>query len=199
MKKFFFFLVLSVVFSLIVHPVVLSAKEDGLMAKAMLSPTKGNKVQGAVEFVQTQKGIWVHAEVMGLSPGLHGFHIHEFGDCSAPNGASAGGHFNPKKKPHAGPEAENRHVGDLGNLEADKKGRAVYRRFFPGMKLEGKEGIIGRSVIVHEKEDDLKSQPAGAAGERVACGVIGWAKASEKEHAQSGSEKSAHSGSESKK
>ena len=114
----------------------------------------------------------IKAEVLGLTPGNHGFHIHEIGDCSDPAGKSAGGHFNPAMTDHGGHGAAVRHVGDLGNLEADETGKALLEVTDKMVDFEGANSIIGRSVIVHEKEDDLTSQPTGAAGARVACGII---------------------------
>ncbi|RMD89282.1 MAG: superoxide dismutase family protein [Calditrichaeota bacterium] len=145
-------------------------------AVAVLHPTEGHQVHGIVTFTKEANGIRVVADVEGLTPGKHGFHIHEFGDCSKPDATSAGGHFNPEGNPHAGPEAAKRHVGDLGNLEADESGKAHYDRVDTHLALGGTNSIIGRAVIIHEKEDDLTSQPTGAAGARVACGVIGIAK-----------------------
>jgi superoxide dismutase, Cu-Zn family len=145
-------------------------------AVAVLHPTRGNDVTGTVTFSRTPNGIEVTADVMGLSPGQHGFHIHQFGDCTAPDGTSAGGHFNPENQPHAGPDQAKRHVGDLGNIEADSSGNAHYKRADSYLKFSGRDSIIGRAVIVHAGEDDLRSQPSGNAGPRVACGVIGIAK-----------------------
>jgi len=145
-------------------------------AVAVLHPTEGNNVTGTVYFNRTQKGIKITADVKGLSPGKHGFHIHAFGDCTAPDGTSAGGHFNPENQPHAGPDQAKRHVGDLGNIEADNSGNAHYERTDSHLKFDGRDSIIGRGVIVHAGEDDLVSQPSGNAGPRVACGVIGIAK-----------------------
>ncbi|MGD0400555.1 MAG: superoxide dismutase family protein [Syntrophobacteraceae bacterium] len=102
--------------------------------------------------------------------------LHEFGNCTSPEANSAGGHFNPTDMPHAGPKAENRYVGDLGNLEADKNGLARLEVTDNIISLEGPKSIIGRSVIVHAQADDFKTQPAGASGARIACGVIGIAK-----------------------
>ena len=118
----------------------------------------------------------VVADLTGLTPGKHGFHIHEFGDCSSPDGKAAGGHFNPGKSPHAGHDATPRHVGDLGNIEADSSGKAHLELTDKMMTMSGENSIIGRGLIVHEKADDLKTQPTGDAGGRVACGVIGVAK-----------------------
>ena len=118
----------------------------------------------------------VVADISGLTPGKHGFHIHEYGDCSSDDGTSAGGHFNPNGMPHSMPTSEQRHVGDLGNIEADKDGKAHLDYFDTVISFSGKNSIVGRGLIVHEKEDDLKTQPTGAAGARVACGVIGVVK-----------------------
>ena len=145
-------------------------------AVAVLHPTRGNTAEGTVTFTQMKDGIRVEADVRGLSQGKHGFHIHTFGDCSDPDGKSAGGHYNPTGQPHAGPNQENRHMGDLGNIEADSSGMARYDRADSHLKLNGPDSIIGRGVIVHGGADDLKSQPSGDAGPRVACGVIGVAK-----------------------
>ena len=145
-------------------------------AVAVLHPTQGNQAHGVVEFIQTPKGVRVIADVEGLTPGKHGFHIHQFGDCSAADGTSAGGHFNPFNKPHGGPDSPEHHMGDLGNLTADENGKAHLDKVFPFLRLAGPGGIIGRGVIIHSGEDDLKSQPTGNAGKRVACGVIGIAK-----------------------
>lgn len=144
----------------------------GKQAYAVLKPTEGNTVTGLVTFIALEKGVRVVAKVEGLTPGSHGFHIHEFGDCSAPDASSAGGHYNPSNSIHAGPEALPRHVGDLGNVIADKKGVATYDTVNFILSLEGPESIIGKSVIIHENADDFVSQPTGNAGPRVACGVI---------------------------
>ena len=146
-------------------------------AIAVLHPTKGNNVTGSVTFTKDPKGIRVIAEIAGLNPGKHGFHIHEFGDCSATDATSAGGHFNPgAKSPHAGPADDKRHTGDLGNIEAQGSGVAKLDWIDHQISFEGPNSVLGRSVVVHEKPDDLKTQPTGDAGSRVACGVIGIAK-----------------------
>lgn len=144
-------------------------------AVAVLSPTKGNNVSGTVTFTKVQTGVKIVADVTGLTPGPHGFHIHEFGDCSAPDAASAGGHFNPSHAQHGAPDSQFRHAGDFGNLVADASGKAHYERVDTMILLEGPNAIVGHGVIVHEKADDLRSQPTGNAGGRVACGVIGVA------------------------
>lgn len=146
-------------------------------AVAVLHPTEGNDVLGIVTFTKVADGVEVVADVSGLTPGKHGFHIHEFGDCGATDATSAGGHFNPLGMPHGAPTDAKRHLGDLGNLIADSLGQAHYEWTDTLLVLNGANSIIGRAVIVHAGEDDLVSQPTGNAGPRVACGVIGIAKA----------------------
>lgn len=147
-------------------------KPTGRVAHAVLNPTKDNNVKGTVEFIDLEEGVKIIANIEGLAPGKHGFHIHEFGDCSAPDALSAGGHFNPRSTLHGGPMDLPRHVGDLGNIEPDKHGKAHYQRLDYVLQLKGAESIIGKSVIVHTNKDDFISQPTGNAGPRVACGVI---------------------------
>jgi superoxide dismutase, Cu-Zn family len=149
---------------------------DTTKAIAVLHPTAGSNVSGTVIFTASDNQVKVVADITGLSPGKHGFHIHEFGDCSDPKAVSAGGHFNPAHKQHGAPDASDRHAGDLGNIEADASGKAHLEWTDGVMKLSGSDSIIGHAVIVHEKADDLKTQPTGDAGGRLACGVIGVAK-----------------------
>ena len=154
----------------------LTNAQEPTKAIAVLHPTAGNTVTGLVTFTKSGQEIKVVADITGLTPGKHGFHVHEFGDCSSSDGNSAGGHFNPGHKDHGAPDASDRHAGDLGNVEADTSGKAHLEWSDKVMKLSGADSIIGRSVIVHEKEDDLKTQPTGNSGGRLACGVIGVAK-----------------------
>ena len=148
-----------------------------LKAIAVLHPTAGNKLSGTVTFTEVADGVQVRAEITGLAPGNHGFHVHEFGDCSAVDASSAGAHFNPTNQPHAGPDTGARHEGDMGNVEADASGGAKLDYVARQISLTNDaKSVIGRSVIVHAKPDDLKTQPSGDSGARIACGVIGWAK-----------------------
>ena len=149
---------------------------DVTKAIAVLQPTAGSTVAGTVTFTAAGDMVKVVADLTGLTPGKHGFHIHEFGDCSDPKAASAGGHFNPSNHQHGAPDAAERHAGDLGNIEADASGKAHLEASDKSMKLAGADSIVGHAVIVHEKADDLKTQPTGDAGARIACGVIGIAK-----------------------
>ena len=154
---------------------MISHDDSNAISKAVcvLTPTEGSNVKGLVTFTQTDAGLLIVADVEGLSEGKHGFHIHEFGDISKSDGTSAGGHFNPEHKDHAGPEDEIRHAGDFGNIIADANGNAHYERVDSLISFKGINNIIGRSIIIHVDEDDLVSQPTGDAGGRVAQGVIG--------------------------
>lgn len=145
-------------------------------AICVLYPTQGNNVTGTITFIKVANGVRIVADIKGLSKGKHGFHIHECGDCSSIDGSSAGGHFNPTGKNHGAPMDMMRHTGDMGNIEADEQGNAHLDYLDNMMTLEGENSIIGRSVIIHKGEDDLKTQPTGNSGPRVACGVIGIAK-----------------------
>jgi superoxide dismutase, Cu-Zn family len=141
-------------------------------AVCVLKPSKGQDVHGT--FVLTDQGgvTEIIGEVSGLTPGKHGFHIHEFGDLRSDDGMSAGGHYNPEGHPHGGPEDAKRHVGDLGNITADQSGKAIIKMKVKGLRVHF---VLGRSLVVHAKEDDLKTQPSGDAGGRVGVGVIGIA------------------------
>jgi len=142
-------------------------------ATADLKPTKGNSASGVVSFQQVGSGVQLTAEVQGLTPGLHGFHIHEKGDCSAPDANSAGGHFNPTGQSHGDPHTATHHAGDIPMLEADAQGKARLEVRLDGLSLgSGPTDIIGRAVVIHAAPDDYRSQPAGNSGARVACGVI---------------------------
>ncbi|XP_072398743.1 superoxide dismutase [Cu-Zn]-like isoform X1 [Diabrotica undecimpunctata] len=146
----------------------------------LFDPTGKSGVSGNVRFLQLPNGINVVGEIRGLPPGKHGFHIHQEGNIS-PSCLAAGGHFNPKKKLHGGPDdsVDHRHIGDLGNIEADENGIAFFNFIDSIISFKGETNIIGRSVVVHEKEDDLgkgghpDSLQTGNAGGRLACGVIG--------------------------
>ena len=145
-------------------------------AVCVLRGTAGHEgVHGIVTFTRQGDRVRVVAHVKGLTPGRHGFHIHTYGDLSAPDGTSAGGHFNPEGVRHGLPGQRPRHVGDMGNLEADAHGVATLDRLDDRIRLSGPHGVIGRAIVVHAKPDD-GGQPTGHAGARVAVGVIGIAR-----------------------
>ena len=148
-------------------------KAPAAIANIRSSQAHTERVTGKIEFYPAADGVRVVAHVNGLSPGLHGFHIHEKGDLSDPKFQSAGPHFNPGGHKHGGPDSDMRHAGDLGNLEADAQGNAKLDKTFKGISIKGeKDGIVGRSVIIHAKADDLKTDPSGESGDRIAGGVI---------------------------
>lgn len=154
-------------------PAATPAVEQGPMsAQATMKPAKKQKAKGIIHFTQTGNTVKVEAMLEGLKPGPHGFHIHENGDCSAPDFKSAGGHFNPTHHEHGAADAADKHVGDMGNITADSKGKAKLTLELPNTTIGGAEGILGKAVIIHAKADDFKTQPTGNAGDRVACGVI---------------------------
>ena len=147
---------------------------DGPSATAEIRPASGSQVHGSVKFTQVGKRVRVDAEIAALPPGPHGFHIHDKGDCSAPDAMSAGEHFNPAAKRHGAPGAPDRHAGDLGNLNANDYGKATLSLMLDDISVsKGTDGVTGRAVIVHAGADDLKTDPTGNSGGRVACGVIG--------------------------
>lgn len=176
-------LLLLVVVALCLRPSLAGASRAGfrggapLRAQATIQGIPGNPVQGLVEFAENARGTVVTARLTGLTPGVHGFHIHEKGDtrqrCNA-----AGPHFNPQGHVHGGPRSARRHIGDLGNITAGPDGVALYRRVDPAVALKGPHSVVGRTVVVHEKPDDFglggtpESLETGSSGLRVGCGVI---------------------------
>lgn len=146
---------------------VIEAKNDSGIAGVLMLTQKTDGKKTTVE---------VQGDITGLAPdSTHGFHVHQFGDCSAADGTSAGGHFNPRDMQHGGPSDMHRHVGDLGNIQSDKDGVAHLDIKDAQISLTGPNSIIGRAIIIHKDADDLKSQPTGAAGARIGCAVIGIA------------------------
>jgi Cu-Zn family superoxide dismutase len=149
----------------------LAQAQEVTKAAAQLESKSGSQVTGTVTFTKVGDEVQVVADIQNLKPGKHGFHIHEKGDCSAADAASAGAHFNPTQKHHGGPTMPDHHSGDLGNLEADASGKG-HLDWKGKLGLSGTDSIIGKSIVVHEKEDDLKTDPSGNSGARIACGVI---------------------------
>jgi len=154
-----------------------SASDTGKAVEliAILRPTEGNTTAGSVRFQPLEGNkVEVVATVTGLKPGSkHGIHIHQYGDLSAEDGTSLGGHYNPLDHKHGLPSQESRHAGDFGNLEADASGVGVLKLVVDNLSLTGqKNPILGRGVVIHEKADD-GGQPTGNAGARIAVGVIG--------------------------
>jgi len=144
-------------------------------AKAELKATSGNGVSGTLTLTQQSGGVHITGTIAGLTPNsTHGFHVHEKGDCSAPDATSAGGHFNPEHHQHGNPASEERHAGDMPNVVSDAKGTAKVDIVATGVTLRSGDAddIVGKAIIVHQKADDYKSQPSGNAGSRIACAII---------------------------
>ena len=141
-------------------------------AIATLTPNATSSVSGIVVFSGGGNSVDVHVMAAGLQPGsIHGFHVHETGNCASADFMSAGGHFNPTHKPH-GPQDKPHHAGDMPSLLADPAGKIDTRFTLEGVTLGGVDGFVGRAVILHATADDYDAQPAGNSGARVACGVI---------------------------
>ena len=150
------------------------AAAEGPSAKATLESRAGSAVSGTATFTELAAGgVRVHVHVENATPGSHGLHVHDKGDCSAPDATSAGGHFNPAGNPHAGPAADFRHAGDLGNIEIGSDGKGDLDLTTSMLTVKpGPNSVVGRAVIFHEKTDDFTTQPTGNAGARFACGVV---------------------------
>ena len=143
-------------------------------ATASLESRSNSTVTGRADLTESKTGVTAHVVLNGLAPNSeHGFHVHEKGDCSAADAASAGGHFNPTSQPHGGPGDAPHHAGDLPSVRADGAGRVDTTLTLVGLTLSaGPTSIVGHSLIVHRDKDDLVTQPSGNSGPRVACGVV---------------------------
>jgi Cu-Zn family superoxide dismutase len=146
-----------------------------LNAIATLEPRSGSTVTGVVKLRERDGRVQARVELSGLAASsVHGFHVHDKGDCTAPDATSAGGHFNPGSVAHGDAAAAIHHAGDLPSVRADAAGRVRVDFDLGGVTLSaGPTSIIGRSFIVHRDADDYTTQPSGNSGPRVACGVIG--------------------------
>ena len=142
---------------------------------AEMAPTEGNTATGTLTLSAVPGGVHITGSLSGVAAGgSHGFHVHETGDCSAPDAASAGGHFNPGGHPHGHPGQGEHHAGDMPNLVADDAGTLMVDVQVPGVTIGdgGGTDILGRALVLHAGADDYSSQPAGNSGPRIACGVI---------------------------
>jgi Cu-Zn family superoxide dismutase len=143
-------------------------------AIATFQPVAGSRVAGTATFTERDDGLtMVVVRARNLTPGGHGVHVHEHGDCSAPDASSAGDHFNPDGGEHGHPAHHHHHGGDLGNLIAGEDGSGVLEVKTDALSVQpGPRSVVGRSIIIHEAVDDLMTQPGGASGDRIGCGLI---------------------------
>ncbi len=139
-------------------------------ATATLESRSGSSMTGTALARPSGSGVAIHLEVQNATPGEHGVHVHEKGDCTDAKAMSAGGHFNPDGGAHhGGLNTPVRHGGDLGNMQVDSSGKGTLDVTVPDLSYDS---IVGKAIVVHEKQDDLQTDPAGNSGARVACGVF---------------------------
>jgi Cu-Zn family superoxide dismutase len=145
----------------------------GKVVDVKIEPKSGSAISGKATLTETPDGVQVSLVLEHVPAGEHGAHVHEKGDCSAPDGSSAGGHFNPAGNPHALPDNNPHHLGDLGNITIDANGTGHLDILAKGANLKDRDpnSFLGRSIIIHEKKDD-GGQPTGNAGGRIGCGEI---------------------------
>jgi Cu-Zn family superoxide dismutase len=156
-------------------PADATASAEGTHAEATIKMLGADGAQvGTITFDQNGKSVTMKGTFTGLKPGKHGIHIHEKGDCGGANAKNAGEHFNPTKAKHGPPESGTRHAGDFGNITADKDGNATFEMTTDSITLTQGDAnsVAGRAVIIHSKADNGKTQPSGASGTPIACGVI---------------------------
>lgn len=156
-----------------IKPAAKPAEKKPSGITAQIAPTDASsQVKGNLKFVQRGDAVVVSGVINGLAPkSWHGFHVHEKGSC-ADKGNAAGGHFNPTAKQHGAHGVGEHHVGDMPPLYADSKGVATVDFTSTSLALSGANSIVGKAVIVHEKDDDVTAQPAGNAGARIGCGIV---------------------------
>jgi Cu-Zn family superoxide dismutase len=154
-------------------PAAEPATTPGVEGVAVLESRSDSAATGEARFVDRGDSVEVTLNVAGATPGKHGVHIHEVGDCSSPDAKSAGEHFNPGTHQHGAPGVGDHHAGDFGNIEIAEDGTGTLTLIQPGITLgKGPTSIADRALVLHEKADDFQTQPSGDSGNRIACGVI---------------------------
>ncbi len=149
--------------------------QEDVLAKANMQGKSGQNVSGHVLLRQTDEGVSMSLDLQGLpANSTHAFHVHQTGDCSAPDAKSAGGHFNPDNHDHGAPSQDDVHAGDMGNIQSDAQGRVQTTLVNDRINLykADNHSVLNRALIVHATEDHFDVQPSGNAGPRVSCGVI---------------------------
>lgn len=174
MKKTLVLAVAAMALTLAGCPKKKDTKPEVTRANGVVESKSGSKVTGSVSFETSGDGrLKVTVNLQGLAPGDHAIHIHETGDCSAADASSAGAHFNPENMAHGAPGGAQHHAGDLGNINAKADGTATSTVTVSGLSLNQKKtSVIGKAFIVHEKADDMTTQPTGGAAGRLGCAVI---------------------------
>lgn len=151
-----------------------SSSPSETKAMAKIESRDGSTVKGSATFTQKDGKVWLKVQIEGAAPGKHACHIHEKGDCSAPDAKSAGGHWNPTGKKHGKWGEGEFHLGDIGNIEVGADGKGSLEMSTDLWTIgSGKDNdVVGKSVVVHESPDDFQTQPTGNAGKRFGCGAI---------------------------
>lgn len=157
-------------------PVTTFAAPHTVSPQEIILKDGSGKEVGAARITEEKKGVSLHVEVEGLSPGEHAIHFHEKGVCTGPKFESAGPHFSPQKKEHGFDNPKGHHAGDMRNFTVDADGKAKFDLKSESVTLgKGANSLLrkgGTSLVIHASPDDYKSQPAGNAGDRIACGEI---------------------------
>ncbi|HEY1556973.1 MAG TPA: superoxide dismutase family protein [Kofleriaceae bacterium] len=152
-----------------------AALADSPKVTVKLADAKGTDI-GTATLTDAKKGVTIALDLHGLTPGKHAIHVHETAKCDGPDFKSAGGHFNPDKKQHGMSNPKGAHAGDMPNFTVDAKGNAKTTVTAPGITVkDGPHSVFtggGTALVIHAKADDMKSDPAGNAGDRIACGTI---------------------------
>jgi Cu-Zn family superoxide dismutase len=144
-----------------------------LEATAKLESRSGSTVTGEADFTEKKDGVEISIQIKGAKPGPHGVHLHDKGDCSAADASSAGGHFNPDSKTHGSPTVDPHHAGDFGNIDVKANGTGKLKLTVKGLTVApGPNSVVAHALVIHADPDDMKTQPSGNSGARVACGVV---------------------------
>lgn len=150
-----------------------TAPATPLSAGATIEGRSGATLAGEATFTEAEGATKIVVSVRNAPPGPHAVHIHEVGDCSAPDAKSAGSHFNPDGHTHGGPTDAQHHAGDFGNMEVGADGTGTLEIVTSGLTVaDGPRSVNGRAIIVHANVDDFVTQPTGNAGGRIGCGKI---------------------------
>lgn len=165
----------SLFFSVFALSLAVSASRQAGPIVVKLSDAKGDSV-GTATLSPTPGGVKIALAVQGLAPGQHAIHVHQTAKCEGPAFTSAGAHFNPDNKQHGINNVLGSHAGDMPNFTVDSTGHSSATVVAPGLRIDsGPRSVFaggGTALVIHEKADDMRSDPAGNAGARIACGVI---------------------------